>query len=413
MTNGSADAVHVDERLLGRYIEELGRIGESPDGGMSRFLYDRAWQQARDTLVGWIREAGLEPRVDAVGNVLGRLPGASDRVVLTGSHVDTVPSGGKYDGALGVVGGLAALAALAGSGTPARTLEVVALCEEESSRFAANFFGTRAMLGLIGPDEPQRLRDPDGVLLADAMREAGLDPTAIGTAERHDLDAFLELHIEQGRVLADEGVDIGLVEVIPSIAWETITVRGRQDHAGATPMDLRQDALQAAAQMAREITGLVEQEGRPAVATTGRWTVEPGLPSIVPGLARFSLDLRHPDRAVRDRLLAGVHRICTDVAQRHGVQVDVTREKDEEPAAMDRQLLDVCRQAAEACGASWKEMPSGAGHDSQLMATRVPTAMVFVPSVAGRSHTPAEYTELADCVRGASVLATALHRLAF
>ncbi len=411
----SADvaAVHVDEELLGTYVEQLGRIGESEGGGLRRFQYDDAWQRARDQLLRWIEAAGLEGRVDPVGNVFGRLPGDDPGVVLTGSHVDTVPSGGRYDGALGVVGGLAALAALRRHGTPARTLEVVALCEEESSRFTGNFFGTRAMLGLVEPEEPQRLLDADGVTMAEAMRGAGLDPTAVGTARREDLVAFLELHIEQGRVLADEGIDIGLVEVITGIAWETITVRGRQDHAGATPMDLRVDALQAAAQLAREITAMVEHEGRPAVATTGRWSVEPGLPSIVPGLARFSLDLRHPDLAARDRLLAGVRELGASVAERHGVTVEIVRDKDELPAAMDPALVEVCRQAAESCGTSWRRMVSGAGHDSQLMATRVPTAMVFVPSVEGRSHSPAEYTSPADCVRGASVLATALHRLAF
>jgi allantoate deiminase len=409
----SQDTVEVDEQRLGTYIEELGRIGESPNGGLSRFQYDAGWQQARDTLLEWITEAGLEPRVDAVGNVFGRLPGEDDGVLLTGSHVDTVPSGGRYDGALGVVGGLAALAELRTMGTPARTLEVVALCEEESSRFPGNFFGTRAMLGLIEPDEPDRLVDADGVTLAQAMREAGLDPDQVGTAARNDITGFLELHIEQGRVLGDEGVDIGLVEVIPSIAWQTITVHGRQDHAGATPMDLRADAMQAAAQMAREITQRVEHEGRPAVATTGRWTVEPGWTSIVPGLAEFSLDLRHPDRTVRDRLLDDIQGICASVAQRHGVTVDIAWDKDEQPASMDGELIEVCRRAAESCGVSWRRMNSGAGHDSQLMATRVRTGMIFVPSVEGLSHTPAEFTELADCVRGASVLATALHRLAY
>ena len=405
-------AVHVDQQLLDTYVTELGAIGETPDG-MYRFMYDDAWQRARDALLQWIDDAGLEARVDAVGNVFGRLPGRGDGVILTGSHVDTVPSGGKYDGALGVVGGLAALAALRQHGTPETTIEVVSLCEEESSRFPANFFGTRAMLGLVGADEPDRLLDREGTTLAEAMRAAGLDPGAVADAERHDLRTFLELHIEQGRVLADEGVDVGLVEVIPGITWETITVLGRQDHAGATPMDLRKDALQAAAQMAREITTAVEREGRPAVVTTGRWTVEPGQPSVIPGLARFSLDLRHPDAAVRDRLLDEVHRICDTVAGRHGVEVDVVRDKDEEPATMDESLLEVLRGSAEACGASWRRMPSGAGHDSQLMASRVPTAMVFVPSVEGRSHTPAEYTSPEDCARGASVLATALHRLAW
>jgi allantoate deiminase len=278
----STDAITVDQDLLGTYIEELGAIGETPEG-MYRFQYDDAWQRARDTLLTWIDDAGLEGRVDAVGNVFGRLPGSGDGVILTGSHVDTVPSGGKYDGALGVVGGLAALAALRAHGTPTTTLEVVALCEEESSRFSANFFGTRALLGLVAPDEPQRLLDRDGLTMAEAMRRARLDPGVVADAERHDLRAFLELHIEQGRVLADEGVDIGLVEVIPAIAWETITVHGRQDHAGATPMDLRRDALQAAAQMTREITLLVEQEGRPAVVTAGAGSLSPASPASCPG----------------------------------------------------------------------------------------------------------------------------------
>ena len=405
--------IDIDESQLAGWVDQLGRIGAGPDGGLHRFQYDRAWQAARDTLLGWIEDVGLQPRVDAVGNVFGRLPGASDDVVLTGSHVDTVPSGGRYDGALGVVGGLAALAALRAAGTPARTLEVVALCEEESSRFPANFFGSRAMLGLVGPDEPDTLLDADGVTLAEAMREAGLDPSRVADARRQDLTAFLELHIEQGRVLADEGVDVGLVEVIPAITWETITVQGRQDHAGATPMDLRQDALQAAAQMARDLTVLVEQEGRPAVATTGRWTVQPGLPSIVPGRVQFSLDLRHPDSSVRDRLLEQVHARCAAVAAHTGVEVDVVRDKDEEPARMDEDLLAVLRDAAQTCGATSRRMPSGAGHDSQLMATRMPTAMLFVPSVEGRSHTPAEFTSPEDCARGATVLATALHALAF
>jgi allantoate deiminase len=406
-------AVQVDEQLLGTYVEELGRIGEVPGQGLFRFQYDDAWQQARDRLLRWMEEAGLEPRVDAVGNVFGRLPGRSDRVVLTGSHVDTVPSGGRYDGALGVVGGLAAVAALRSCGTPERTLEVVALCEEESSRFTGNFFGTRGILGLIEPDEPDRLVDADGITLGAAMRNAGLDPAAIPTAQRSDLDAFLELHIEQGRVLVDEGLQAGLVSVIPAITWQTVTVRGRQDHAGATPMDLRQDAFQAAAEMARRITRLVEEARRPAVLSTGRWEVEPGLPSIVPGLARFSVDLRHPDEPTRDRLLAEVDRTCAEVAAQHGVQVEIVRDKHEEPATMDAGLLAVLRDAVDSCGVSWRSMPSGAGQDSQLMATRVPTAMLFVPSVEGRSHSPAEFTEPADCVRGASVLATALHRLAF
>lgn len=414
MSSSERDPVKVDSRLLSSYIEDLGRIGRSADGGLYRFQYDTAWRQARDTLVEWISDAGLEPRVDAVGNVFGRLPGQDSRVILTGSHIDTVPSGGKYDGALGVVGGLAALAALRRLGEePKHTVEVVALCEEESSRFQGNFFGTRALLGLVDPHETQGLVDADGITLGEAMRGADLDPEAVREAARDDIAAFIELHVEQGRILYDEGVDIGLVEAITGLVWETIKVFGRQDHAGGTPMDARRDALQAAAEMALEITRLVEREGRPAVATTGRWRVQPGWPSIVPELTEFSLDLRHPDPSVHDRLLDEAHALCQSIAARRGVRTTIERDKEEAPALLDRGLLNACRCAADACAATWKLMPSGAGHDSQLMATRVPTCMVFVPSVEGLSHTPEEFTSAEDCATGASVLATALHKIAF
>lgn len=405
--------VRVDADRLDAYIQQLGRLGRTASDGLFRFQYDDSWQAARELLLQLIDDAGLDSRVDAVGNVYGRLRGDDERVILTGSHVDTVPSGGCYDGALGIVGGLAALAALREMGTPRRTVEVVALCEEESSRFAANFFGTRAILGLVGSDEPDQLVDDGGTSLAQAMERADLDPSAIPSAARTDIDAFLELHIEQGRVLQDHGLDIGLVDVIPGITWETVRVVGRQDHAGATPMDLRADALQAAAEISRRATSLVESWGRPAVITMGRWSVKPGWPSIVPGSVEFSVDLRHPDGRKRRELIAALDDIYRSVGTDRGVEVSVTREKDEEPAHMDAGLIDVCRDAAERHGASWHRMHSGAGHDSQLMATRLPTAMLFVPSVDGKSHRPDEFTELTDCVRGASVLATALYDLAY
>lgn len=404
----------IDPVLVDMYIKELGEIGLVQGKGLSRFLYDKSWIRARDVLLQWMGDAGLESRVDAVGNVFGRIQGREDGVILTGSHIDTVPSGGRYDGALGVVGGLAALAALRKNGTtPTKTLEVVALCEEESSRFQGNFLGTRAILGLIDEDEPDRLVDRDGNTLASAMVGAGLEPGNLSAAKRDDVLAFIELHIEQGRILYDEGVDIGVVDVITGLAWETVKVIGRQDHAGSTPMDMRKDAFQASAEMAREVTRMVEGVGRPAVVTTGSWSIEPGWPSIVPGAVEFSIDLRHPDSAKRQELLGEVRSICTSIAEARGVSLELIRVKDEEPAAMNNVLVDVCRRAADACEASWRDMHSGAGHDSQVMASRIPTAMMFVPSVDGRSHTPDEFTSLEDCARGASVLAVALQALAY
>lgn len=407
--------VDIQPEDMARYVAELGRHGELLGGGMARFQYDQAWCGARDLMVGWIEEAGLEPRVDAVGNVYGRLVGEDDsRTILTGSHIDTVPQGGKYDGALGVLAGLAALKELRRkAGTPRRSLEMVSLCEEESSRFQANFFGTRAILGLVDAGEVEALRDAEGRTMAEAMRTVGLDPARVDEARRHDLHAFLELHIEQGRTLQDAGTNVGVVDVVTGLIWERFSVVGRTDHAGGTPMDLRLDAMQAASQIALEITAAVEAAGRPGVVTFGQWKVHPGWPSIVPGAVELSMDLRHTDQQTLDRLAEEAHRIGAAVAERRGVKLSTERLKTEAPAPLDPELRQVLTDGAARWGASTATLSSGAGHDSQLMAQHVPTAMLFVPSVDGRSHCPEEYTEPEDCARGASVLATALHQLAY
>ena len=407
--------VMIDAATMGRYVTELGSRGEQPGGGLIRPQYSEAWVQARDLLADWMRDAGLEVRHDSVGNLFGRLVGRDDRrTILTGSHIDTVRLGGKYDGALGVLTGLAALAALrAQAGTPARSLEVVALCEEEGSRFHANYFGSRAILGLLGGTDFNGLRDEEGVTLAQAMHEVGLDPARYRESVRHDIDAFLELHIEQGPVLYEAGTDIGVVTGITALCWQTVTVTGRADHAGTTPMDARRDALQGAARMALEIAAVAQRRGRPAVATIGMWQVRPGGANIVPQQVTFSVDMRHPDDAELAAMVTELRARCDEVAQAEGLGLDIEMIKREAPAPTDPRLQQVLAEAAETCEASWRHMPSGAGHDSQLFARHLPSAMLFVPSVDGRSHSAAEYTPDEACALGARVLATALHRLAY
>ena len=407
--------VRVDASLLSRYVEALGAIGWQPQGGIVRPVYSPAWVQAREQLAEWMRAAGLEVYGDAVGNLFGRLPGSEEGgTILTGSHFDTVSFGGKFDGALGILAGLAALQALGEqAGQPRRSLEVVALCEEEGSRFSAHYWGTRAMLGLIEADELERLRDEQGVSIASAMRGAGLVPERYREAARGDLAAFLELHIEQSRVLYEEGIQVGIVEAIVGLHHRKITVRGRADHAGTTPMDLRRDALQGAAHMALEITRLVEQEGRPAVVTLGTWSVKPGAVNVVPEEVSFSVDLRHSDEGTKQRLLAAILARCETIARERGLTLVSKVTQESRPSQMDAALGAVLVQAAQTCGASWKAMPSGAGHDSQEMARHLPTAMLFVPSLEGRSHSAAEYTSPEDAALGATVLATALSRLAY
>ena len=408
--------LHIDPSRLEQYIEMLGTIGLQAGGGIIRPVYSPAWVQARQQLAGWMSAAGLEVHEDAVGNLFGRLRGTIDdtRTILTGSHIDTVKLGGRFDGALGILSALIALQTLREqAGKPQRSLEMVALCEEEGSRFQAHYWGTRGMLGLIHDKDLHALRGDDGLSIAEAMQAAGLSPERYREALRQDLDVFLELHIEQGRILYDEQINIGIVESITGLHRQLVTVLGRADHAGTTPMDLRRDAFQGAALMAIEITRMVEQKGWPAVVTMGKWEVRPGAVNIVPGEVRFSLDLRHPDEATKQALVEAIRTTCETIAKQRGLSVSIETTGNSLPAHMDSQLQQVLVQSAQACGATWKFMPSGAGHDSELMARRVPTAMLFVPSVEGRSHSAAEYTTLEDAVRGATVLATALYQLAY
>ncbi|TME59048.1 MAG: M20 family metallo-hydrolase [Chloroflexi bacterium] len=407
--------IQVDAPTLQHYIDHLASIGWQPEGGIVRPVYSPAWLKARQQLAEWMRAAGLHVYEDAVGNLFGRLRGLDDtRTILTGSHLDTVKLGGKFDGALGILAGLVALQALHKHlGPPQRSLEVVALCEEENSRFHARYWGTRAILGLIEESQLEALRDEQDISIASAMRAAGLPPDQYRAAIRTDLDAFLELHIEQGRILFDEHIDIGIVQAITGLQHLLITVKGRADHAGTTPMDLRRDALQGAALMAVEITRLVQQEGRPAVVTLGQWDVRPGAVNVVPAEVRFSIDLRHPDAGTLQRLSVAIQARCQAIAQERDLQLSSEITGQSAPQQMDPALQALLIRAAGACGATWKAMPSGAGHDSQTMARHLPTAMLFVPSIEGRSHSAAEETPLADAARGATVLATALSLLAY
>lgn len=405
----------VDPRLIEQYVEELGTIGALPEGGLFRPVYSPAWLEARERLAAWMRAAGLHVRGDAVGNLFGRLEAEADGpVVLTGSHFDTVKQGGKFDGALGVLAGLVALRLLRErAGRPRRPLEVVALCEEEGSRFHATFWGSRAILGLIRPEEVHELRDADGLTIGAAMQSVGLDPGGIPTARRDDLAEFIELHVEQGRILYDEGVDVGVVETITGLRWYGVEVLGRVDHAGATPMDLRRDAMVGAAEMIAGITSVAEAMGRPAVATCGTLLVEPGAVNIVPGRVRFTVDARHPDPTGKTELVAQIEAVCREVAGRRGLEVRFETLQDVPPVRLDPGLVALLEDAARERGASWKRMVSGAGHDAQMLARQLRVAMLFVPSREGRSHSPAEYTAPAQAARGIEVLMAALYRLAY
>src|SRR3989441_7248382 len=316
--------MRIDGALVERRLDELYAIGAEPDGGGGTYrpLYGPAWAAAGERVERWMKDAGLETRHDAVGNIWGRAEGTKQgKSIVTGSHIDTVRRGGRLDGALGIVAGLTAVETLLKTnGKPRRTLEVVAICEEEGSRFSTNFWGSRAITGAIDTVEPE---------IAAAMRERGLDPARISTAARDDIDTFIELHIEQGAVLEASRMPLAIVRAIVGTAHLEVTITGRSDHAGTTPMELRQDALAGAAAMIQAIESIARSLGRPAVATVGRLRVEPNQVNVVPRTVVFTVDLRHADLGGRRALEERIRSLCTTISQerRLGLAIRTLQEK--------------------------------------------------------------------------------------
>ena len=411
----TVELVEIDERRVLRRLDDLAQRGSLPGGGLYRPLYSPAWTAATELVHGWMKDGGLLTRRDAVGNVWGRVEGSrGGRAIATGSHIDTVRGGGALDGALGVVAGVEAVVALVERyGRPARILECVAICEEEGSRFNTNFWGARAIADRLEPDEAARVRDGDGLTMADAMRSVGLDPTKAAQAVRRDLDAFVELHIEQGPVLDAAEQRLGVVTTIAGTAHLEIVVRGQADHAGAAAMDLRHDALLGAAAMMLALAKVAAETDPPAVATVGTISVEPSQVNVVPGLARFTVDARHSDNRQRAELVAQIERACKLVARERDMAVEIHTLRDRPAVPLNERTTDVLRRAARAAGVETRDMTSGAGHDSQILTVAASVGMLFVPSIGGRSHCADEATAAEDVVLGTRVLATALRELAY
>jgi len=389
--------MRIDGALVERRLDELYAIGD-------RGLYDSAWAAALDRVERWMKDAGLETHRDAVGNLWGRAEG-SGKSIVTGSHIDTVRNGGRLDGALGIVAGLTAVEALLkNKGKPRRPLEVVAICEEEGSRFSTNFWGSRAIVGAI--------EKPDAEIAA-AMRERGLDPTTIASAARDDIDTFVELHIEQGRVLESARTPLAVVSAIVGTAHLEVTVTGQPDHAGTTPMDLRRDALAGAAAMVQAVESIAKSLGKPAVATVGKLNVEPAQINVVPGTVVFTVDLRHADLGGRRALEERIRSLCSTTSEERRLGLAIRTLQEKVPVAMHPEVRALLARAAQDCGVQATEMVSGAGHDAQILAARCKVGMLFVPSIGGRSHCPEEATSPEHLELGTEVLAKALELLAY
>jgi allantoate deiminase len=409
--------MHIDAALLERRLDELYAIGAEPDGGTYRPLYSAAWVAAVEHVERWLKDAGLQTRRDAVGNLWGRADGRDNgKSIVTGSHIDTVRRGGRLDGALGIVAGLTAVEALLkNKGKPQRTLEVVAICEEEGSRFSTNFWGSRAIAGSIDPTETESVKDSLGTSIGSAMRERGLDPSPsrIARAARDDIDTFIELHIEQGAVLESSKARLAVVSAIVGTAHLEVTVTGRPDHAGTTPMELRRDALAGAAAMIQAVESITRSLGKPAVATVGKIRAQPDQINVIPGRVVFTVDLRHADLSARRALEERIRSLCTTIAAERELGLETRVLQERPPVPMHQEVRALLARAAQDSGVNATEMVSGAGHDAQILAARCRVGLLFVPSIGGRSHCPEESTNPAHLQLGTEVLARSLELLAY
>jgi allantoate deiminase len=411
-----SDPIRVDPALVEQYLMELAQFGAYGETGVWRVVYSPEWVAAQSQVAAWCVEAGLRVRRDAIGNLWGRLDGAEGgKAIVSGSHIDTQRPGGRYDGALGVIAALTAIRTLRERyGTPRRPLELLSLCEEESSRFpAANLWASRAITGAVRADEPETIRSYDGETMAETMRAVGLDPTRIGEAVRDDIDTFIELHIEQGPILEQADLPVAIVNAITGIRHYVVELRGSANHAGAFPMDLRRDPMAGAAEIIAGVINTAHRMGLPAVTTVGRILAEPNYPAIVPEKVTFTIDARHPDPAARRVLYAKHEALVQEVAARRDLDVTWQLTIDHPPCVCDPPTVELLAEAAREQGLSPMIMASGAGHDSQRMAEIAKVAMIFVQSKDGRSHTPEEFTSIEHCVAGIEVLAAGLYNLAY
>ncbi len=411
----SATRIAIDPAEVERLIMELGAFGAYAETGVWRTVYSPEWVAAADRYAQWCAESGLDVSRDAVGNVWGRLagrePGPS---VVSGSHIDTQCPGGRYDGALGAIAALVAIGALRRQfGQPRRTLEALALCEEEGSRFSANFWGSRAVVGAVAPGDAEALVGRGGETMAAAMREAGLDPAAIPTAARHDIAAVVALHIAQGPRLEQADLPVAVVDAITGIRHTEVTLTGVQNHAGAFPMDLRHDPMAGFAEIASGLIDTAHRLGRPAVTTIGRVAVDPNGAAVIPRAVTFTVDSRHPDPAARRHLYRLQDALMREVAARRGLTLTSRVLLEFEPCVSDPELVSTLRRAAGEQGVPVMTMASGAAHDTQQMARIAKPAMIFVRSKDGRSHTQEEFSSIPDIVAGIRVLAAGLHALAY
>jgi beta-ureidopropionase / N-carbamoyl-L-amino-acid hydrolase len=407
ITTGHTAGAHdlrINANRLAARIDALSALGAIPRGGVSRLALTSDDRDGRDRVVGWMRELGLEVRIDGIGNVIGVRQGTEPGPpVMAGSHIDTVATGGRYDGNLGVLAGLEVVETLNDANVATRRpLAVAFFTNEEGARFNPDMMGSLVYVGGLPLEKALATVGIDGQSVGDCLKKIGYGGTApCGNPQVH---AYVELHVEQGPVLDLEGITIGAVEGVQGISWTEFTVLGVSNHAGTTPMRLRHDAGYVACAIAHHAREIARSLRGDQVATVGAITLSPNLVNVIANQAVFTVDLRNTDEAKLQEAEKRLHAFAREIAAAERVTLTHRTLARFEPVAFDPAVVDLVEATALRLGHSVRRLPSGAGHDAQMLARVCPAGMIFVPSVGGISHNVEEFTELPDIEAGANVL---------
>lgn len=412
--HGSDEVKSMNAERLGEILQAINEIGATEEFGVTRLAYTKEHWAANEWFIRQCREEGLSVTIDACGNVIARREGSDPDLpaVACGSHLDTVQNGGRYDGTLGVAAGLEVVKSLNERGIATRhPIEIISFACEESARFGVSTIGSKAMAGLIDKERLRELADRDGVTFPEALAEVSLDFENIESAARRkeELKAFLELHIEQGPVLENGGLQVGIATGIAAPTRFELTIQGKASHSGTTPMNMRKDALIGAAEI---ITRLEEaalaEASHGTVATAGVCEVTPGAMNVVPDRARLKIDIRGTDKASRRAVLERISAAVADMESRRGLAASFHLLSDEEPVSLDGQIAAYLTRRSEELGLAGVRMVSGAGHDAMNMARLCPTGLIFIPSREGISHHKDEFSSLQQIANGVLLLEEAI-----
>jgi allantoate deiminase len=396
-------------------LEAVNAFNATPGKGITRFTFSKEYQAALSYVVEELQRIGVKGAFTPGGNLQGRLPGSapSGPSVMMGSHLDSVAQGGRFDGTAGVVAALEAARAIREEALVHRLpIDLVVFAEEEGGRFGWGLLGSSTWSGRMTADQLARIKDREGVSYPKALESAGIRIGDSSMLTIHSLKAMLELHIEQGSILESRNAVIGVVEAIVGIKQMIVTVEGSANHAGTTAMNLRQDAMQGAARIIAAVETVGRQEGEGGVATVGQVLCEPGQANVIPGLVRFSVDLRHSDESRLEAMAAAIVYVAENLSKARNLRCHVEVKPEAEPVKMSPEICDLVEKIAREKGVEPVRMASGAGHDPGIIAKICDAGMIFVPSQGGRSHCAEEFTKVEDIALGAEILLETVLELA-